>query len=124
MIDFRDFKAVNGSPIYMQIVMHVKRKIASGDVCDGEDIISRRALSALLGINPNTVQKAFAILEDEGFISSHSGAASCAVVSNSTVSKIKSEILEEDIGAVVNSLKQMHLSKEEAIELIERMWCK
>ncbi len=122
MIDFKDFKAEIGSPIYIQIVKHVKRKIASGAVVNGEEIISRRALSALLGINPNTVQKAYAILESEGLISSHSGAASFVVLSNSTANKIKTELLEEDINSVLNSLKQMRLTKDEAIDLIERMW--
>ncbi|MBQ4137367.1 MAG: GntR family transcriptional regulator [Clostridia bacterium] len=122
MIDFKDFRAENGSPIYVQIVKHVKRRIASGAIADGDEMISRRALSALLGINPNTVQKAYAILESEGLISSHSGAASYAVVDAEAVKRIRSEMLEDDISSVVSSLKQMNLTKEEALDLIERMW--
>ncbi len=122
MIDFADFRPENGPPIYVQIVKYVKRKIASGDVYDGEEIISRRALSALLGINPNTVQKGYAMLEAEGLIFSRTGATSFAVVTGNAVKSIKAEILEEDIGSVISLLQQMHLSKEEAVNLIERMW--
>ena len=124
MIDFKDFKPEDGSPIYVQIVKHVKRNIAAGAVADGEEIISRRSLSALLGINPNTVQKGFSILEAEGLLCSHTGAASYAIVSKETVDRIKAEMLEDDISSVITSLKQMRLTKYEALELIERMWSK
>ena len=55
---------------------YVKRGVVSGAIVDGDELPSRRVVSALLGVNPNTVQKAYRALEDEGLIESHTGAKS------------------------------------------------
>ena len=76
MISFESFIMEDGMPIYLQIILFVKRGIIAGVIADGEELPSRRVLSALLGVNPNTVQKAYRMLEEEGLIQSHSGAKS------------------------------------------------
>ena len=81
MVSFDDLKLESGVPIYLQIINHLKTGIAAGTVTDGEELPSRRTLSALLGVNPNTIQKAFRMLEEEGLISSHTGAKSCVSLS-------------------------------------------
>jgi len=58
MIEFDSYKQEAGIPIYLQLVNYIKRYVASGNAADGEELPSRRWLSARLGINPNTVQKA------------------------------------------------------------------
>ena len=58
MISFDNFIIEDGSPIYQQILLHIKRGVVAGTVADGDELPSRRFLSALLGVNPNTVQKA------------------------------------------------------------------
>ena len=68
MISFEGFKTEDGTPVYQQILLYIKRGAVAGTIADGDDLPSRRMLSALLGINPNTVQKAFRLLEEEGLI--------------------------------------------------------
>ena len=53
-------------PIYEQIVEHVESLIAAGVMSQGEQLPSVRALAVELSINPNTIQKAYAILEEHG----------------------------------------------------------
>ena len=65
MISFECFPLEEGIPIYLQIIRHVKRGIVAGIVRDGDELPSRRVLSARLGVNPNTVQKAYRLLEEE-----------------------------------------------------------
>ena len=67
MISFEEFILEDDSPIYMQIIRYIKQGIAAGTIGDQEEAPSRRVLSALLGVNPNTIQKAYRILEDGGF---------------------------------------------------------
>ena len=55
MISFDSFIAQDGVPIYLQIVKHIKSGIVSGTVVNGDEVPSRRVLSALLGVNPNTI---------------------------------------------------------------------
>ena len=64
----------------MQIIKYLKQGVVSGAVADGDELPSRRVLSALLGLNPNTVQKACRMLEEEGLLVSHAGAKSCVRV--------------------------------------------
>lgn len=109
-------------PIYLQIILFVKRGIIAGVIADGDELPSRRVLSALLGVNPNTVQKAYRMLEEEGLIQSHSGAKSYVVLNGVVKERIRSELLESDAKSVIHSLRQMGLTKEDAVALIEKYW--
>ena len=122
MISLEHFVMQEGSPIYMQILLYIKRGIIAGIIKDGEELPSRRVLSATLGINPNTVRKAYKLLEEEGLIASRAGAKSCVVVTEMKWKEIRAELLEDDAKNVVNSLKLMGVSKEEAHELIDKYW--
>ena len=122
MITFESFLMEDGTPIYLQILLFIKRGIIAGTIINGDELPSRRVLSALLGVNPNTVQKAYRLLEEEGLVSSHTGAKSCVVLTEESVEKIKKELLESDARSTVASLKQMGLTKAEALALIENYW--
>ena len=58
----------NPAPIYEQIVEQIERYIAFGVMKPKEQIPSIRELAASLGINPNTVKKAYEELEKRGAI--------------------------------------------------------
>ena len=122
MISFDGFHMEEGTPIYQQILLFLKRSAVSGEIQDGDELPSRRALSALLGVNPNTVQKAYRQLEEEGLIRSHAGAKSCMVLDAEQTTRIRAELLENDAKSVVQAMKQMGLSKPEALRLIETFW--
>ena len=112
----------DSGPIYAQIIRYVKRGIVAGNIVDGDEMPSRRVLSSLLGVNPNTIQKSYRILEEEGIIQSHAGAKSYVVLEPEKVTKIRSELIESDVGAIIGAMKQSGVSKEEALELIDRLW--
>ena len=122
MISFDSFIAQDGVPIYLQIVKHIKSGIVSGTVVNGDEVPSRRVLSALLGVNPNTIQKAYKMLEDEGLMESRSGAKSYMCLDEKIVGEVRRQLLENDAIAIINSLKQMGLNKQEALALIENYW--
>lgn len=122
MVDFSTFVPEDGLPIYLQIIRHVKRAIAAGAVQAGDELPSRRVLSAQLGVNPNTVQKAYKLLEDEGIISSRSGAKSEIALSPELVEQIRRQLLEQEAGLLVRALRQAGLEKEAALALLERLW--
>ena len=122
MISFEQFLMEDGTPIYLQILLYIKRGIIAGTIQNNDELPSRRMLSALLSVNPNTVQKAYRMLEDEGLIESHSGAKSYMVLDEEKMKRIKEELLENDAQTIVRAMKQMGLSKTEAISLIEKFW--
>ena len=122
MITFEHFRLEEGTPIYQQILLYIKRGIIAGSIACGDELPSRRVMSALLGINPNTVQKAYRMLEEEGLITSHSGAKSYVDVTEEKIQQISKELLQNDARSIVTTMKQMGLTKEEALQLISENW--
>ena len=122
MISFDSFLMEAGIPIYLQIILFLKRGMVSGQIQSGDELPSRRTLSALLGVNPNTIQKAYRLLEEEGLVSSHAGAKSYVVLEEATLARLRTELLENDAKTVIAAMKQMGLSKAEALALIETYW--
>lgn len=122
MISFQDFIIEDGIPIYLQILRHIKRGVVSGTVQNEDELPSRRVLSSLLGVNPNTIQKAYRILEEEGLIESRSGAKSIMVLDPERISNVRRQLLESDAKKVVIAMKQMGLTREDALMLIESHW--
>ena len=55
-------------PIYEQLYQNITRMAALGALAKNEQIPSVRALAQELGVNPNTVQKAYRMLEHSGVI--------------------------------------------------------
>ena len=122
MISFKDFNIEDGIPIYLQILRYIKRGVVSGVIRDSDELPSRRVLSALLGVNPNTVQKAYKALEDEGLIESRAGAKSYMALDSTRIDELRRELLSNDALGVINAMKQMGMSKEEALDLIRQYW--
>ena len=118
MISFAELVLGGSLPIYLQIVLYVKRGRAAGTIQNGDEMPSRRGLSALLGVIPNTIQKAYRMLEEEGLICSHAGAKSYASVTQSQMARIRRELLENEGRSLVEAMKQMGGTREEALELV------
>ena len=60
-------------PLYEQIVTQVKTQIMSGELKAGEALPSIRALAKSLQISVLTVQKAYDILQEDGFMETTAG---------------------------------------------------
>ena len=122
MISFDGFRPEDGSPIYLQIIRYVKQGIVSGEIADGDELPSRRVLSAMLGLNPNTVQKACRLLEEEGLLESRAGAKSCVSVTDELRERVRSELVRSDAVAAALAFKRMGVPLEEALELVRRAY--
>lgn len=122
MVSFENLELDNNSPIYMQIVTHIKRKIVSGEIENGDNMPSRRVVSALLGVNPNTIQKAYKLLEEENIIKSQSGAKSLITIDKKSIKVLKKELLSENLGSVITTMYEMGIEKDEAKGLFTSLW--
>ena len=122
ILDFGGLRLVDGVPIYLQIIRYVKANIISGRTVDGDEMPSRRVLSALLGVNPNTIQKACRQLEEEGLIVSYAGAKSLISVDERKKQEILMEMGEEEAKNFIRLMKAMGLSLEDAVKLLYGLW--
>ena len=118
MISFQDFRQTDGTPIYLQIVRYIQQGLAAGTIQDGDE------LPSLLAVNPNTVQKAFRLLEDEGLATSRAGAKSCIQASPQQIEALRQAMLETEMQAMVDAARRMGLSREEAHRLLDALYDK
>lgn len=94
-------------PIYEQIVEGIEREIVTGLIAETEQLPSIRELSAILGTNPNTIQKAFLDLDRAGVIISTPGRGcfvaegACDRIRERLVSKIN--LIEEMASDLANA---------------------
>ncbi len=71
VLDYRDKR-----PIYEQVVERLERLVVNGVLETGEKMPSVRNLAMELSVNPNTIQRAYAQLEQEGYLYTVSGRGS------------------------------------------------
>ena len=55
-------------PVYEQLYEFIAQLIRAGELSEGERLPSKKALAAHLGISVNTVETAYGILADEGYV--------------------------------------------------------
>ena len=122
MISFDSFVLEDNVPIYLQIVGYIKRGIVAGTIENGAEMPSRRMLSALLGVNPNTVQKSYAMLEEEGLIHSRSGAKSCVAADEAAIRRLRGELLGQNLKTIIDAMKQMGMTLEDAQTALSDHW--
>jgi len=105
-------------PIYDQITAGFIRLKTLGILKPHDKLPSVRSMASSLGINPNTVQKAYAILEADGVIYSVSGKGSFISNDDSADAAIK-EAAKSDFKMAIEAAKSMGLGLEELKTLLE-----
>lgn len=106
------------TPIYEQLCKKITERILKGELKAGDKIPSVRELAKELGVNPNTVSKAFGILEHDKIIYSLAGRGS--FVADMSRSGLKEKALEDFAQAVGDGFRA-GLSAEEMKEEIDDM---
>ncbi len=107
-------------PIYEQITDNLRRLIASGGIAPGERLPSVRELATRLTINPNTIQRAYRQLEQEGYIVSLPGKG-CFAAEGSALRQDRLRMLWLQLEAAAAELRLAGISQQELIShLTER----
>lgn len=107
-------------PIYEQIVNNIEKYVAVGILREKSQIPSIRELANNLGINPNTVKKAYDTLENRGVIMTISTKGT--FISNNTKMVLENKI-DNEINLIkdkIRELENMGISKKEIMKRIEK----
>lgn len=101
------------TPIYEQIVEQVERYVVLGILKPEEQLASVRDMATTLGINPNTVKKAYTELERRGVIVTISTKGT--YIASNTKKIVEEKIAEkfEKIKNLIEEIEQLGLTKEE-----------
>lgn len=114
-IDYKD-----STPIYEQIVSRFKNLIARGALKPDEKMPSVRTLAMELSINPNTIQKAYAQLEQQGFIYTVKGRGNFVAGDISLKDVKKNEILQK-LSDIANEAKEAGIEMKELVNYLEEI---
>ena len=112
-LNYRDSR-----PIYEQIKDGLRRMIAAGVMEAHEKLPSVRALATELTINPNTIQRAYAELEAEGFIYSVPGKGSFASFQADSAQARKEELMTK-VRELIQELRFLCVSDVEILALVK-----
>ena len=116
VLDYQDRR-----PLYEQIVEKVRHLILNGALKPGEKMPSVRQLAMDLSINPNTIQRAYAELERNGFIYSVKGRGSF-VGSISRPREQKCRELEEKVAGLAVEAKSLGMDKTAFVRMAEEQF--
>lgn len=105
-------------PIYEQLYRSVRRLAAIGAVEKEEPLPSVRSLAQELGVNPNTVQKAYRMLEHDGIIYSIPGKGSFISGDISAISQQK-EIALEKLDKAIKEAGDCGILKNQIIKRVD-----
>ncbi|MBQ2927711.1 MAG: GntR family transcriptional regulator [Oscillospiraceae bacterium] len=113
-LDYRDAR-----PIYAQIIDALKAQISSGALRPGDKLPSVRELAATLAINPNTIQRAYRLLEFNGWIVTIPGKG-CFVCENEKSREQEIERWYTAFDEATAALLSLGISREQMIHRLEK----
>lgn len=113
LIDYRDHR-----PIYEQIVERYKELIFKGVLEPDSQLPSVRNLAMELSINPNTIQRAYAELERQGYIYSVKGKGSFIAVTDHLIREKCSEIFRR-LDDLLTEAKTIGINREQVMKRVK-----
>lgn len=109
-------------PLYEQVVRHFKEEIAAGKLAPGQEVPSRRELASQLKINPNTAQRAYKEMEEQGLIHTESNSPSKITEDQSILGAVQDELLGEAVSSFVSAIRPIQVPLDKVMGLIKEKY--
>ncbi|MCL2864790.1 MAG: GntR family transcriptional regulator [Lachnospiraceae bacterium] len=107
-------------PIFLQIVEKIQSDIVAGHYAPGDKLPSVRELASEAAVNPNTIQKAYAELEQTGLIFSKRTCGRFIAEDKEMIKQTKKQLAEKIIQDFLQNMKQLGFQLEETLELAKK----
>ena len=108
-------------PIYLQIIEAVKKRTAQGIYRAGDRLPSVRKMAAEMGVNPNTLSRAYMELEREGFITTRRGHGSSITGNAERIDSERRTLARAARDRFVSEVRALALSKEHIESLLREI---
>ena len=112
-----DYKA--NTPIYLQVIDDIKRRILTGEIKLGDKLPSTRELAVQYTVNPNTAARIYNELEQCGLCYTKRGLGTFVSEDVNLIDTLKAELSSEMIETFVSEMTSLGFSKDEIINLIK-----
>lgn len=116
LLDYRDKR-----PIYEQVVEKLERLIASGGLEPLTKMPSVRSLAVELSVNPNTVQRAYTQLEQDGYLYTVSGRGSFVTAESEWRNNRQNKVLAE-WEEITRQARETGLTQETLVKSLHRIY--
>ncbi len=107
-------------PVYAQIARQIRAEIAAGALAPGDVLPSVRTIASDLGVNLNTVARAYRLLEAEGFVAIEEREGARVQPPARRADQAAAETLGEELSVLLARMRQAGLSPAEIRRRVER----
>lgn len=111
----------NNKPVYIQLVEQLKMKIISGEIELDSKLDSVRNLASDAMVNPNTMQKALAELERQGFVYSKRTSGRFVTDDKDLIDTERKKLVKENVKKSLETLINLGYTDEEIISLVKEI---
>ena len=116
-----EWKIDNNKPVYIQLVEQLKVKIISGEIELDSKLDSVRSLAADAMVNPNTMQKALAEVEREGFVYSKRTSGRFVTDNKELIENERKNLVKDNVKKTLDTLINLGYTNEEILNLVEEI---
>ncbi len=104
--------------IWMQLTEVLTQRVVSGQYPPGIRIPSVRDLAAEAGVNPNTMQRALAAMEEEGLLTSQRNTGRYVTQNTEQIAATRNRLAERELALFREKMKQLGYSGQEITQLL------
>lgn len=108
-------------PIYLQLIEQIEIKICSGIFAPASKLPSVRELAQEAAVNPNTMQKALSILEENGLLYTNRTSGRFITEDAKMIQQAKQKLAQDQISDFLNKMKSLGFGKTETLSIISTM---
>lgn len=108
-------------PIYTQLIEQIKLKICSGIYPPGSKLPSVRDLAREASVNPNTMQRALAKLEEDGLLYTQRTSGRYVTEDVDMIKKAKNQLAKEHIQNFLTKMAELGFDYDEILSIISSM---
>ncbi len=118
------YKFDYNKPIYLQLIELFMIKIYTKAWKIDDKVPSVRDLATEYGVNPNTIQKALSVLEEQGLLRSERTVGRFVCNNKEKFNEMREEYISEISKQYIKEVRQMVDDFDEVIKILERNWVK
>ena len=115
-----EWKFSDDVPIYLQIIEMMKTDIVSGKYKSGDRLPAVRDLAMEAGVNPNTVQSAYAELERQGLVQSERTSGRFVSIDEKKIQELRKDLSEQSIREFFAKLRKLGMEDRTIKDAVKR----
>lgn len=115
------FEFESDRPIYLQIVTEIKNRAVRGQYRPGEQLPSVREMARMMKVNPNTMARAYAELEREGFTYARRGQGSFITDKTERLEREREVLAEAALNRFIADIGALEMDGTQMEKLMRRL---